>query len=1016
MNDFVHLHNHSTFSYLDGFGRPEAILDSAKEKGFKAMALTDHGSLDGLITFYFEAKKREIKPILGVEAYVCQEHTRLDRSGVNTTFHITLLAKSARGYTSLCRLMTAAHCQGFYYKPRIDWALLEKEGDDLIVLSGCPNGAFLGLPETETMGWLRRMKKRFGPDFYVEAMPVPEPLDYPAKAEYLSKLGAKLGIKTVMTADCHYPNKDQAEIQDIMLSINLKREFDDPDRMKMAPIYWQRSVEELRGHAAQWMPWLGAPKAFNAAVSVTQEIADKINIELGKTIPIKFPSGAYTSMGLLQRRINEGKIKRKLPWSQVYQARLKREVDLIQEKGFADYFLMVADVCAWAKSRGILMGPARGSSAGSLVCYLMGITEVNPIPFGLLFERFIDHTRNDLPDIDLDFEDRARGEVIEYLKSKYGHVGVLSTWSEWKAKNCLLDVARIFKIPQEEVRKITPLVIQRSGGDARASFTLEDTFAEFDVAKRVLAQYPQLAYSSKLESQVRQKSRHPAGVIISTEPTDTFAHKFKDDCLSIDGAQAKSLGAMKLDVLGINTLTVIAQALDAIKKRHHKIIDIYNLNLEDPKVIEGFSSRKLAGIFQYEGGAMRSVNRQIHANCFNDIVIINAASRPGPLHCGGANLYVRRRNGQEEVKYLHPIAQEITESTLGVVMYQEQVIKLLTKLGKMSWQDTNTARHVMSGRRGTEVFNKLFDKFKIGARENGMEDKEIQEVWDQVCTHGSWSFNMSHSVSYSVLAYWTMFLKVYYPAEFYWASISYTSDEDRQHELLKEWKKSGGKVLQVAPGRSSTYPVLEGNAIRMGWASIRGIGEALAERLTRNGPYKSTADLVQRAKPNKSQLQLLEDLGIIERMQLDIFRPQDSKPDQALLVKHCPYLYEIDFGKYRDDRCTILSEIEPKPQNQKFTIVGLIRAISIRDLNEVNARRGQTGSFEKATGNTKWVNILLEDEDDSLLVTFSRKSYPQWQKTIWKDGGIGNIIRVSGMVLPDYRKLYGNELKIVGRA
>lgn len=1007
MDDFVHLHNHSTHSYLDGYGNPDQVLIAAKEKGFKAMALTDHGNLDGAIPFYFKAKELGIKPILGVEAYICHDARLMERGGTNPIKHITLLAKSAVGYTSLCRLMTSAWKDGYYYKPRIDFNLLEKFGTGLIVLSGCPNG-----PAFDDVSLLKRLKDRFGPDFYLELMPVPEPSDYSDKVQALWAKASALGIKPVLTGDCHYPNKGDAEIQDVMLTINTKSYFDSPDRMKMAPIYWQRSLLELNDHAKQWLPWM-TPKLFNQAVESTLAITEKVDIKLETSVPIRFDCGRDKPIDVLWNLALKGIDKRRLEWSEEYDERFKTEMALIQEKSFADYFLVVADVVGHAKSNGMLVGPARGSSAGSLVCYLTGITEIDPMPHGLLFERFIDQARNDLPDIDLDFEDRHRDVIIEYLKEKYHHVGVLSAWSQWKAKSCLLDVARVFNIPHEEIKKITPLVIQRSGGDARASFTLMDTVEEFPVAKDVFDRYPALKHSVALESQVKQKTRHAAGVIISSDPIDKFASLYKDDCLSIDGAGSKMLGALKLDVLGINTLTVLSKAMELIKKRHNKTFDIYSLPLEDPKVLKGFRDRRLAGIFQYEGGAMKSVNRRIPAKCFADLAIINAASRPGPLHCGGTAAYINRLNGKEAVTFLHPALEPLLGHTMGIPMYQEQVLKVMRQIGDLPWTKVGMVQKIMSRRTGVEAMNKMFEEFKAGAGRKGISPEIASAIWHDVQTFGSWAFNQSHAVSYSVLAYWTMWMKVYYPEEFYASSIAYTSSEERKAELIREWKKIGGKILQVKADKSSIGCILEGQSIRMGWTDIKGIGESIAKRLVENAPFKSTADLVTRAKLGKTSLKLLEDLGIVERLQLDMFKG-DGALDRKLLAKHCPWLFDLHLDKHRNPFCTTLEKIEPASQQQQFTVVGVILDIGLRDLNEINAKRGE-GAGKKIEGLTKFANIIIEDEDDSLLVTFSKKTYPRFADKIWKDGGIGNIIRVSGVVLPEMRKLYANTLDIMGR-
>lgn len=1007
-SNFVHLHCHSAHSYNDGCKNPDQILDVAKAKGFEALALTDHGNLDGAISFYFDAKKRDIKAILGVEAYICNDIKMAVAGGPNPIKHITLLAKNAKGYTNLCKLMTVAHSkEGYFRRPRIDWELLEKEGDGLIVLSGCSRSAIF-----DNISLLERLKARFGADFYLEVMPIPEPDDYSAKASFTHDKAKSMGIKTVLTGNVHFPSSEDYEIHDVMMAIKTDNDFHAPERPRIAPNLYLRDREEMFADSKLLLPWMDV-KSLNQAADMTLEIASKVDIKLETDIPVRYDCGSKTSMGLLKERVEEGIKARKMNIDKIYQARIDREMRLIDTKGFADYFLVVADVIGWAKSHDILVGPARGSSAGSLVCYLLAITEVNPIPFGLLFERFIDENRQDLPDIDIDFEDRHRDKIIQYLKARYVNVGVLSAWSAWGAKSCLLDVARAFKIPQWEVRKVTPLVIQRSGGDARASFTLMDTFTEFPVAKAVLDSYPELEYASHLEGIIKQKTRHAAGVIISSKPISTFASTYGDDCISIGKGETKSLGALKLDVLGINTLTVVAEILKLIKERHGMDIDIYNLPLEDENVLAGFRARKLAGIFQYEGGAMKSVNRRIPASCFADLALINAASRPGPLHCGGTASYTNRRAGREAVEYCHPIAKEITKETLGVIMYQEQVIKLMGQLGKMNWTDTSTARKVMSDRQGTEVFNKLFEKFKKGAMENGLTEAASQEVWSHICTHGSWSFNASHAYSYSIISYWTMYLKVYFPAEFYCASIGYTSNEEREIELTKEFKKEGGRILQVDSQKSTAKPSLEGDDIRMGWEDVAGVGEKLAERLAYGAPYKSTADLVQRTGIKAKQLALLEDLGIVARLQMDMFKTADLPPDKVLLMKHCPWLFDMDLTVHRTKYCRNIDTLEATEEKQNVTIVGVIRSVGLRDLNEINGQRGRE-SFKKATGQTKFANLIVEDEHDGILVTFSRKNYPQWQDTIWKDGGVGNIVKVEGVILPDMRKIYGSVIKILG--
>lgn len=995
--EFVHLHVHSTHSYMDGFGTPAHIAAHAKEAGFKAIALTDHGNVDGAIPFYFECKKQGIKPILGVEAYITNKLHLKEKSGTNPIKHVTLLAKTALGYENICKLLTKAWCEGFYHRPRIDWEHLLAHKKDLIVLSGCPNSAVY-----DDLSLLKKLKKEFKGDFYFELVCTPEPEGYTEKAKAAYKEAIKLGIKPVITGDVHYPKQEHAKVQKLIFSINNIYQDSTSFKEEMRDYYWLRDASKIEKDCLNFHPWTSC-MMIEEMKRNTLEIADKVNISFDKSIPVVYDAkSSKPPMARLSKLVVDGvKAGRVKKWSAIYSSRLERELKLIREKGFADYFLVVADLINWAKSKSIMVGPARGSSAGSLVCYLLGITEIDPIPHGLVFERFIDVTRSDPPDIDTDFEDARRDDVIAYLTKKYEHVGVLSAWSQWRAKSCLWDVARINEIPGEAIKAIIPHIIEREAGDARASMTLEDTFAEVPEARAALAKYPELRVASMLESQVRQKTRHAAGVLISSEPVTKFASVYEDGCLSIDGNGCKLLGGLKLDVLGINTLTIISKCLQAIKERHGLDIDIYRLELDDDNVFQNFRNRLLSGIFQYEGGAMRELNRQVPVRSFNDIVVANAASRPGPLHSGCTATYIKRLNG-EPVTYDHPIIKEITKETFGVILYQEQVMAICKKLGLMSDESTNSVRKLISKSKGAEALNKLYDEFKTGCQKNGVTETRARKLWDQVLEHGAYSFNKSHAVSYSALSYWTMWLKTYYTPEFFWAMIAYCGNDDHKQGAIREWKRTGGKLLQVHASKSQAVCNLEGDEIRMGWMDVGGIGESVAEKLTSNAPYKSTADLVDRAKISKNTLHLLEELGIVKRMQLDMFKGDHTPPEQGLLYKHCPWLHDLDLSEHRSHDCQFLEDLDAPEQQRPVSVVGVIKEVELKD-------------WKGSAGMAKFANMILEDETDSMMVTFSRKSYNQWQKLIWLNGGVGNIVLIRGVMLPDSRRIFGNLIKVVGR-
>lgn len=755
IDSFVHLHLHSSYSFTDGYGLPEQYIKRCVEIGQPGIAVTDHGNISSHLKWYKQCNKAGLKPILGCEMYIVEDNDHLKE---RSYFHVTLLVKNAVGYTNLTKLVTKSWCEQFYYKPRITFQDLFEHQEGLIVLSGCSTSPIIKSIKDNNVKraeeWMSLFAENID-DYYFEIHPISIPELNVAYKKFLEiyKEKWKDKIKLVAANDCHYVLKEQNKVQEILLCIQSRDTIKNPNHWKFDQTdFYLKTRQEMEESLSACFP----DYDWTEALDNTVEIMNKVSFEFPKAKPISFPMEEKEKIDFLYKICNEGMIKRGLypekrsllEIKREYKERLEYEIDLIVKKNFVDYFLVIWDLVNWTKNKGILVGPARGSAAGSLACYALAITEVEPIKYGLIFERFIDLNREDLPDIDLDFEDRRREEVKKYLEDKYGKdkVGNLPVFAAFKGKSALDDVGRVFQLPFTVIDGVKKAVIERSGGDSRASFTLEDTFRSdvFDYPKKAIAQYPELHYAVDLEGQYRQIGQHAAGTVISNTPLTDFCaiYKIKDkQVISMDYKDASDTGLLKIDLLGLNTLSVISLALESIKKRHKKTIDIYNLPLDDPKVYQGFIDEKLFGIFQFDGQAVNQICRQIKPRDFESLSAISALARPGPLNSGSTTLYIQRRAKKMPVEYSHPCMKPFTEETYGIVVYQEQVMKTMREVGKMSWKDTSEIRKLISRSQGVEKFNTFKEKFSIGAKENGMSNEQIDKIWDSICTFGSWAFN-----------------------------------------------------------------------------------------------------------------------------------------------------------------------------------------------------------------------------------------------------------------------------------
>ena len=748
-DNFVHLHVHSTFSFVDGFGLPEQFVKRAKELGQTALGVTDHGNISAHSKWYRECKKYGIKPILGCEFYI---HPNKNEHNERKYHHLTVLALTNEGYQNLLQLVTKSW-SGETRKPLITMEEIIEKQKGLLITSGCPSSEVCHLIRNGLLTTARERLEYFRDhidNFYIEITPWEFDM---GKGLILPLYGfsKSLGIPIVATMDCHYVNEDEHTLQEILLCIQSNNKMSNPNRWKFDQNgFYLRTRAEMENAFKNIYPDLD----FSDALDNTVKIAEKVEMDFPKSGQLKFPIPQREKTLLFEEKCNSSMKTKKLSGIKEYEDRLKYELDLIEKKDYIDYFLVVEELVMYAKNNGILVGPARGSSAGSLVCYLLRITEVDPIKHKLIFERFIDIYRDDPPDIDIDFEDERRNDVINHLKEKYGedHASQIATFATFKGKNILQDFGRIYELPFELINKLKSVIIERSGADSRASLTLEDTFKQFDIAKKGIEKYPQLLLAPRLEGQLRNLSAHASGIVISNEPLTKVCSFYKTNgqtVTSFDYKDASNAGLIKFDILGLNTLTSIARTLKLIKERTGKEIDIYNLPLDDEMVYKGFRDhKKLFGIFQFDGQATNQVCRQMMPKNFEELSAINALSRPGPMHGNDiefnmpiTSVYLARKDKKIPYSVPHKLMSDIVKDTYGVVIYQEQIIRVMREIGNMTWEDTGEIRRAISRKKGIEIFNKLKEKFAIGAKGNGLNDEEINKIWEAICRFGSWAFN-----------------------------------------------------------------------------------------------------------------------------------------------------------------------------------------------------------------------------------------------------------------------------------
>lgn len=858
MSNFVHLHNHTAFSLLDGAIRVDSLIKKTKEYEMPAAAITDHGVLYGMIDFYRKAKKEGIKPIIGAEVYLAPG-SRFEKS--RKRYHLVLLAQNKQGYHNLIQLVSKAWLEGFYYKPRVDKELLAEYSQGIICLSACLQGE---IPQLLLNGNYDLAKKAvsdyqaiFGSEnFFLELQDHNLQQEKEA-AQGLLRLSREEKIPAVVTNDSHYLNKEDAELQDILLALQTGTTVDDENRMTFSgEEFYYKSPAEMR----KLFP------NFESAYQNTVKIADRVELDLDFN---HFYLPDYPDLGeekspedLLKKLCFKGLETKKMDSNQQAVERLKYELRIIFEMGYAAYFLIVYDFVKYAEDTGIMVGPGRGSAAGSLVAYLLNITKVNPLKYGLIFERFLNPERVTMPDIDIDF-DENRDQIIEYVKERYGteRVAQIGTFGTMAARAAVRDVGRVLAIPYGKVDRVAKLISSRKGIEqsVKDQNKLQELYQNDGEIKELLD------YARGVEGLPRHISTHAAGVIIGAEPLAQLVPLQKQDesvITQLPMGDLEALGLLKMDFLGLRNLTVIKNTLQLIEERRGKKLDIDNLPLDDQEVYEFLSTGKTAGVFQMESYLFQSLNRKMKPDRFNDLIAMLALGRPGPLGSNIVDDFIDIRHGKKEAEYLHPKLKPILEETFGMILYQEQVMEIASTLAGYSMGEADLLRRGM-GKKKLKLVAAEREKFVKGAVERGIAEDTAQEIFDQMEYFAGYGFNKSHSTAYAFLAYQTAYLKYHYPEEFMAALFSSVmGNQDKISDYIKASREIGLQILPPDINQSCHDFTAEAKGeVRYGLKAIKNVGSAAISALIKareEKEFSSLLDFLKRVDISAINVQSLE--------------------------------------------------------------------------------------------------------------------------------------------------------------
>ena len=1064
-SDYVHLHNHTQYSLLDGLTKVPALVDYVKEKGMTAIAITDHGTMSGAIELYKEAKAKEIKPIIGMETYIAaRSHLDKDAQTDKPNFHLILLAKDNTGYENLMKLSTIANLDGFYYKPRIDHELLEKHSQGLIVLSGCIGGEFGDLlrqnqidKAIEIAKWYKSI---FKDNYYIEIQDHGHP-DHPSAwdeqvevTKKALKIAKELGIECVLTSDAHYLKKEDETAHEILLCVQTGSFLSDEKRMSLKD--FELNVADPKEIIDRW------GKDYPELILNTKKIADKIDvsIKLGDILIPKFevPKGKTEETFLAENvyhglafryggktedeanKLNLTEAKKTLPKDVL--ARAEFELGVINSMGFNGYFLIISDFINWGKNNGIVFGPGRGSAAGSIISYALKITEIDPLKYDLLFERFLNPDRISMPDIDIDIQDSRRDEVIQYCVEKYGsdRVANIVTFGRMAARNAIRDVARVLEIPYSEADRLAKMIPPPIQGrhTPLAIHLVEDAElkSEYENNKQTKKIFD---LAVQLEGTIRSHGVHAAGVVIAPENIVKYAplEMAQKGVIATQYSMGpvEELGLLKMDFLGLSNLTIINNALRTIKKVYGDKLDINKISLEDEATFKLLSDGDTTGVFQFESAGMKRYLKELQPTQFEDIVAMVALYRPGPMQF--IDDFIARKHGTKKIDYPHPKMENALQNTYGVLVYQEQVMQISKEVAGFSGGDADMLRKAI-GKKNAQMMAQMKDKMIDGAfKTSGIDKKFMEKFWKQLEDFAAYCFNKSHAACYGLIAYQTAYLKAHYPSAFMAAIMTSDYDDtDRLSIEISECQRMGIEVLPPDINESFLeFAIVKENKekIRFGMLAIKNVGSNAVDEIIRlrsqDGPFKSLQDFFSKINPriiNRKNVESLIKSGAfdqfgdreeilfnldnlmafavrsrkeLENGQIDLFGDQINSststlrfdkittppnPSQKLVWERellGIYITQHPLDEYKyslKDKTIPINELTDDSADKNITIGGMIS-----DVRMINTRNGSKMAF-----------VILEDLTGSIELVLFPKILKDTQSFWTKD----RVINVSGTV------------------
>jgi len=864
---FTHLHLHTEYSLLDGLNRIPKLAQRIKELGMNSVAITDHGNMYGAIDFYETMKKNGIKPIIGCEVYVAPDGRLKKEKRSAKRYHLVLLAKNNTGYKNLIKIVSIGFLEGFYYKPRVDYEILKKYHEGIIGLSACLQGEIPSSALKEGKEAARKALHKYTDifekeNFFLEIQNHNLPEEKEA-IQILTELSKEENIPLVATNDAHYLRKEDAKAHDIVLCVQTLAKVEDPDRMRFqTEEFYIKSEDEMRKIF----------KEFPEAIDNTEKIKEMCNVNfdfntyhLPRFTPDDEEWNKQKNIDFLKKLAMEG-LEKIYPIEQIpdVQKRAEYELGVINKMGFTDYFLIVQDFISWAKKRNIPVGPGRGSAAGSIVSYALNITEIDPLKYNLLFERFLNPERVSMPDIDIDFGDKKRDEVIEYVKNKYGkdHVAQVATFGRMEARAVIRDVGRALNFPYGEIDKIAKRI--PFGASLENAIETVPELKEKSNSEKYKELF-QIALT--LESNVRNFSTHAAGIVIGDKPLIEYIPLQLDKNNAIiaqfDKDIIEHIGLLKMDFLGLRNLTIMQ---DTIKMLQKNGIDI-NLNeipMNDKKTFDMLKKGDSIGVFQLESSGMRKVLKGVQPESIDDLTAVVALYRPGAIRAGGIKEYVERKNDKKKITYPHPTLEQILKPTYGIIVYQEQIMQIANVLAGYTMSEADILRKAI-GKKKPEILKKQRNIFIAKAVKQGIDRSVATKVFDLIEFFAGYGFNKSHAVSYATIAYQNAYLKAHYPKEYFTALLNaYIGNEDKTSEVIYEIKNKGIDILPPDINKSDVYYNIEGDSIRFGMFAIKSIGEKILEKILEerklSGEFKSLNGFLKRGSPLKVNKKVVENL------------------------------------------------------------------------------------------------------------------------------------------------------------